>query len=49
MENGKNMINGMALSNKKRVLIKLGGRKHLGEMRWKGALELYDKVYCICT
>jgi len=34
---------------KTKVLMKLGGRKHLGEMRWKGALELYDKVYCVCT
>lgn len=35
--------------DKKKALLKLGGRKHLGEMRWKGALELYEKVYCVCT
>lgn len=31
-----------------KILLKLGGRKHLGEERWKGALSLYDEVYCAC-
>ena len=29
----------------KTVLLKLGGRKHLGEERWVGALTLFDEVY----
>ncbi len=35
-------------NEKGKVLLKIGGRKHLGEMRWKGALEIYDKIYCVC-
>lgn len=34
--------------NQGKVLMKVGGRKHLGEMRWKGALDLYSKIYCVC-
>lgn len=33
---------------KKKVLVKLGGRKHLGEMRWKGALSKFEYIYVIC-
>lgn len=32
--------------NMGRVLLKLGGEKHLGEQRWQGALNVFDKVYC---
>ncbi|MCD8158162.1 MAG: hypothetical protein LUD77_04495 [Clostridiales bacterium] len=35
------------MSNK-RTLLKLGGRKHLGEERWRGALTLFDEVYAAC-
>lgn len=31
-----------------RVLLKLGGRKHLGEQRWRGALNQFDDIYCTC-
>ena len=31
-----------------RILIKLGGRKHLGEERWRDAIEEYDEIYSIC-
>ncbi len=29
----------------KKILLKLGGRKHLGEARWQGALTLFDEIY----
>lgn len=32
----------------KRILIKLGGRKHLGEERWRDAEDIYDEIYSIC-
>jgi len=32
----------------RKILLKLGGRKHLGEERWKGVLELFDEVNCAC-
>lgn len=33
---------------KDRILIKLGGRKHLGEERWRGALSIFNKIYVPC-
>lgn len=29
-----------------RVLLKVGGRKHLGEERWAAALNLFDEIHC---
>ncbi len=31
-----------------RILLKLGGRQHLGEFRWSGALNEFTEVYCTC-
>lgn len=39
-----NFLGDKTMQNKT-VLLKLGGRKHLGEERWVGALTLFDEVY----
>ncbi len=33
----------------KKVMIKLGGLKHLGELRWIDALDIFDEIYCISS
>ncbi|MCD7994335.1 MAG: hypothetical protein LUK37_22155 [Clostridia bacterium] len=33
----------------KKILLKLGGRKHLGEERWRDALNLFDEIYSFCS
>lgn len=35
-------------SHAKRIMIKIGGRKHLGEERWVGALNAFDEIACAC-
>lgn len=32
----------------KKILLKVGGRKHLGECRWMDALDVFDEIYCAC-
>lgn len=32
----------------KKILLKVGGRKHLGECRWIDALDAFDEIYCAC-
>lgn len=36
------------MSENKMILLKLGGRKHLGEGRWQDALSIYDEIYSVC-
>lgn len=33
----------------RKVLLKLGGRKHLGEERWRDALDVFDEIYSFCS
>lgn len=35
--------------SQKKILVKLGGRKHLGEERWRDALTVFDEIYSFCS
>lgn len=35
--------------SQKKILLKLGGRKHLGEERWRDVLDLFDEIYSFCS